>query len=258
MSPCRASQGKTPGTRSRVSLLPIPPFWVVNGDGIREYEDLSGHRRTLKKKLGQTPPRHAWVRTIHTGLALDTCPAFRYPTLPQPSSPFEFQGKAKIMPDGVFSAAALAISMVSLAMTIYLSRTQALVNARLANLTMRVGLVDKVCETPSVLRFHGISTSDLEAAAITPAEFSYLLGLYEAGSAYFEHYQRGEHTPFATGELRYKMCATADFRRAWPLIKKFVQATPFTDRIEATIRAIQAQQGSEVQPFEPTVTERAA
>jgi hypothetical protein len=52
------------------------------------------------------------------------------------------------MPDGIFSAAALVISMVSLAMTIYLSRVQALVNARLANLTMRVGLVDKVCETP--------------------------------------------------------------------------------------------------------------
>jgi hypothetical protein len=109
-----------------------------------------------------------------------------------------------------------------------------------------------------VLRFHGISLSDLEAAAVTPAEFSYLLGLYEAGSAYFEQYQRGERTPVATGELRYKMCGTSDFQRAWPLIKKFVQETPFTDRIEVTIRAIQAQLASKVQQFGPTAAERAA
>jgi hypothetical protein len=56
------------------------------------------------------------------------------------------------------------------------------------------------------------------------------------------------------GEKCYKMCATADFQRPWPLIKKFVQETPFADRIEVTIRAIQAQQGS--QRFAPP--ERAA
>jgi hypothetical protein len=64
------------------------------------------------------------------------------------------------------------------------------------------------------LRFHGVSTEELDAAGVTATEFAYLIASFEAASVYYRFHERSPK-PFKKSSLRYKLLATPATRKAW-------------------------------------------
>jgi MFS-type transporter involved in bile tolerance (Atg22 family) len=54
------------------------------------------------------------------------------------------------------------------------------------NVSLMVSLWNRIGETPSVLRFHSITESDLQAVGLTTEELAYLVSSFEAAAHYYE------------------------------------------------------------------------
>jgi hypothetical protein len=134
---------------------------------------------------------------------------------------------------------ALFVSAVTGIWTLRLNRDQ-LQSARLANVTNIVNIERSLSDVPSALRFHGISQQSLDEAGITANEFAYLLASCSATSLYHNFSREDPNQPFAVDSYRYRMCATADFRKAWPLLKRMMNTGTFVSRMDRTIALIQA------------------
>jgi hypothetical protein len=98
------------------------------------------------------------------------------------------------------------------------------------------GLYNRIDEIPSVLRFHGVSNEDLDAAGVTAKEFAYLVASFEAASVYYRFHEKSPK-PFKESSLRYKLLATPATRKAWPLLSRFFEAdTSYRRKIETTLQ----------------------
>ncbi|GAC1622331.1 MAG: hypothetical protein NVS9B10_06210 [Nevskia sp.] len=139
----------------------------------------------------------------------------------------------------VIALLALVVSAATGVWTIRNSREQ--VEAmRLANVANIVDVERMLASVPSALRFHGVTPADLEAAGVTAAELAYLLSSCSATSLYHNNSREDPQRPFAPGSYRHGMCATEDFRRAWPLLKRLMNPGVFVSRIEATLAMIES------------------
>ena len=138
---------------------------------------------------------------------------------------------------------AIAISIMALMVSI-LSAFAFWASARAAVLGHFFSLERSLSELPSALRFHGISERDLEEAGVTAPEFAYLLANSTVGNFYHRLHDPLAKGAFPAGHYRYVLCQTADFRRAWPLIRRMMTPSNFVRRIDATIRAIEASHAS--------------
>ena len=138
------------------------------------------------------------------------------------------------------AALALLISTLIGVWTLRHTREQARA-ARLANVTNIVSIERSLADVPTALRFHGISQHDLDQVGITAAEFAYLVASCSATSLFHNSSEEDPGKPFGPGNYRRRMCESADFQRAWPLLKRMMNAGTFVSRMDATIAAIQAQ-----------------
>jgi len=94
----------------------------------------------------------------------------------------------------------------------------------------------KLAEVPTALRFHGITESQIEATGLTVKEFIYLVGSFSAGQTFYEFEQLNPEVPFPQDNYRGVMCSHEDVARAWPLIRVFMDDTPFRKKLETSIR----------------------
>ena len=142
--------------------------------------------------------------------------------------------------EALLSITALLVSLVSFAWTIVAHRYMAEHGSVHANMSALVGLYNRIEATPSVLRFHGVSTEELDAAGVTATEFAYLIASFEAASVYYRFHEKSPK-PFQKSSLRYKLLATPATRKAWPLMSRFFEEdTAFQKKIETTLRLIDA------------------
>lgn len=140
----------------------------------------------------------------------------------------------------IIALLALFVSTITGVWTLRLNRDQ-LQSARLANVTNIVNIERSLSEVPSALRFHGISQQALDDAGITAQEFAYLLASCSATSVYHNFSGENPDQPFAPGSYRHAMCASPDFRKAWPLLKRMMNPGTFVARMDRTIAALAAE-----------------
>src|SRR5438046_6838568 len=124
------------------------------------------------------------------------------------------------------SLVALLVSACTGVWTLRHNRDQVHV-ARVANLVNIVEVERSLSEVPSALRFHGITEQALEEAGVTAAELAYLAASCSATGLYHNFSPEDPRQPFDSGSYRYRMCETADFRRAWPLLKRMMNRGTF-------------------------------
>jgi hypothetical protein len=94
---------------------------------------------------------------------------------------------------------------------------------------------EMIAEYPSVLKFHGISQAELDEARITPQEFAYLVSSFTLGGAWYQAYGSEENKPF--DGYRGRICTAEATQRAWPLLKRMMDDSPYRRKVESTIKA---------------------
>jgi hypothetical protein len=105
-----------------------------------------------------------------------------------------------------------------------------------SNVSLLVGIWNRLSAKPTLLRFHGVTDKELKAAGVEADELAYLIGSFEAAGYYYEYIDQGSG-PFPPESLRYRMCASEATQRAWPLLKSFFAGSPrYSSRIEETIK----------------------
>jgi hypothetical protein len=146
---------------------------------------------------------------------------------------------------GLLSVVALVVSLISVVWTILAHRHMVRHASVHANMAALVELYNRVESTPTVLRFHGVSQEDLDAAGLTATELAYLVASFEAASVYYRFHDSSPG-PFKQSSLRYRLLATPETRRAWPLLSRFFQSeTAYRRKIEATLRLFDSPVGIE-------------
>jgi hypothetical protein len=91
------------------------------------------------------------------------------------------------------------------------------------------------------LELHGVSVEDLEEAGITEKEFAYLLANFTAGGLYYRAASAGKE-PFQPDTYRYNLLKSSYTRKAWPFLRKFIQKSPYSEKIEKTIDLIESEE----------------
>lgn len=135
----------------------------------------------------------------------------------------------------VIPIVAIALSLLSFFGTFWFNRRLLGVSG-LSNLAHLISLERSIADIPSVFRFHGISDEEIKSAGVSPEELAYLVASVTAGGVYHRTIKPGSIEPFATGTYRHTMCCTEEFRRAWPLVKRMMNETDFTKRIDLSIK----------------------
>ena len=124
----------------------------------------------------------------------------------------------------------------SLAFTIWYNLRQAKVNAMNTYLAQLVSIESQIAKTPSVLRFHGLDARDLIDHDVSAEEFSYLVTTFTLGGVWYKAFESSEDIgPYKPGEYRYDICASPATQKAWPLLKRMMEDTPYRKKIDATI-----------------------
>lgn len=119
-------------------------------------------------------------------------------------------------------------------MSIFASSTQA-----------HAQLERSLADIPTAFRFHGITPEQLKEIGVTPEEFAYLVANFSAGHIF--HFGILNNTePFERDGYRYTMLKTQATRKAWPLIKRMIAPGKYGDKIEATIKAIEAEEAARI------------
>lgn len=136
--------------------------------------------------------------------------------------------------EAIVTIAAATISGLFVVWTVWFNLKQAQ-TLRLTNLAHLIGLERSIAEIPTVFRFHGISEAQIKEAGLTPQELAYLVASTTAGGVYHMTHARNVIEPFQEGSYRHAMCASLDFRRAWPLIKIMMNESGYIQRIDSTI-----------------------
>lgn len=137
----------------------------------------------------------------------------------------------------IFSGIALIISLVSIIGTLWFNRRLLGVSS-MSHLAHLIPLERSIAEVPTVFKFHGITDAEISNAGITPQELAYLVASTTAGGVYHRTHSPGLEQPFLEGSYRYTMCNTKEFRDAWPLVKRMMNESDFTKRIDSTIKVI--------------------
>ena len=110
-----------------------------------------------------------------------------------------------------------------------------------------VTLEQLLASVPSALKFHGIDPSELEKAGVTPQEFAYLMANFTAGGVNVRALNESDTSPFIEGDYYRVMLESSHTRSAWPLIQKLMTASPYKQRIQATINLIEERESAVTQ-----------
>ena len=135
----------------------------------------------------------------------------------------------------IFSITALALSIISIMISLYWSVKDRRDSSLLANHSNLIQIESLVGDFPSILRFHGIDEKELKKHGLTSEEFAYLLNNFTAGGTFHRMIGNRKST-FKKGTYRYNMCVAEPTRKAFPLIKQMLEPSRYRDKIENTIK----------------------
>ncbi|MEO0964312.1 MAG: hypothetical protein AAFY08_04260 [Planctomycetota bacterium] len=96
-------------------------------------------------------------------------------------------------------------------------------------------------EIPTALRFHNVTEDELQSFGLTHEEFAYLLMNFTAAGIYYRMHDPSDESPFPKDSYRYQMLASPSTRRAWPILKRFINTDigNYANKIEKTILIIE-------------------
>ncbi len=141
----------------------------------------------------------------------------------------------------IFSAFALFLSVTALVWTI-ISNLEKNKNFAIASCFSLMAQAESMLkDVPSALKFHTISTEDLESIGLSPQEFTYLLVNFTSAGVFYRINHPNDISPFPKGSYRHTMLEAPETRKAWPLLKKVInpEIGTYGKKIEATIKKIE-------------------
>ncbi|MBD3337338.1 MAG: hypothetical protein GF355_17635 [Candidatus Eisenbacteria bacterium] len=150
------------------------------------------------------------------------------------------------------SVVAIGVSVGSLMWNVLWSRDMRRRNTHYANATLLAEVELSLKDIPGALKFRGITERELAAAGVTVEELSYLTANILAGWLLYEAVESNCRKPFERGHYRYKLFQSEHTQKAWPLVKRILEHTPFMDRIDGTIEAIRRNQDTIVDGPRPS------
>lgn len=139
------------------------------------------------------------------------------------------------------SILAIVISVGTLCWTIWYNLRQRQASALTTSLSAFVDVESKLGDIPKALQFHGVDPHDLERLDISPEEFSYLLTNFTAGGIYYRISNAYPDVPYQKGTYRYNMLKASKTRKAWPILQKFIEPSPYRDKLEITLKTIEVE-----------------
>ena len=137
-------------------------------------------------------------------------------------------------PSILTSIAAIVISTIAIAWSILSWRKVEWRIRAHENLKLMMAVEAKLSDLPSALRFHGISESEILEAGITVPEFIYLVQNFSAGQAFYEFEADQVDKAFLGDDYRATICAQPEVQKSWRLIRPFMDATPYRQRLDRT------------------------
>ena len=130
---------------------------------------------------------------------------------------------------------ALVVSVGTLLWTIASFRERRRIDGLVSNLNAIFKLHEELGKDAQLLRFHHVTSKELEEAGITLAELGYLTRSFTAGGLYHKIVYPRDRSPFTSGSYRDWMCRSPNTRKAWPVLKRFTSDSAYRARIEATM-----------------------
>lgn len=135
------------------------------------------------------------------------------------------------------SLVALLVSLGTAWWTVVFNRGQ--MNSGVwTNLNPIVQVERSLGQVPSAFRFHGITETNLSEAGVTAEELAYLVASFTSGHIYHMTHNPDAVTPFPENSYRYQMLSAPATQQAWPLIKRMLSGTNYTQRLDATLASI--------------------
>lgn len=135
----------------------------------------------------------------------------------------------------IISVSSLTVAVVAVVYNNILAEKMVKQARIAANLSAVSEIKLKLIDIPSALKFHGITQKMLDSHEVTPQELAYLASNFIAGQIYFEMSSRNTLTPFEEGDYRENICKSEHTQKAWPLLEKLIDDTPYRDKIKLTI-----------------------
>lgn len=132
------------------------------------------------------------------------------------------------------SGVAVMVSITSLIWTAISARSQRQNTAVVTNHTNIIRVEAQIAKVPSLLRFHGIMDPEMELKqhGISAEEFVYLLNSFTVAGTFYRTAPRAKTKLLAKGSYRYNMCRSPATRRAWPLLRSFINKGPYRDHLD--------------------------
>lgn len=142
----------------------------------------------------------------------------------------------------VLAVLTLSLSAISFVFSILSWRRGKNVSIYATSTQTLAQLERSLAEVPTALRFHGITLEQLEEVGITPEEFAYLAANFSAGHIFHTGVDPNDKGFLVRDGYRYTMLKSPATRKAWPVLKRMIAPGKYRDKIEATIKAIEAEE----------------
>ena len=125
---------------------------------------------------------------------------------------------------------ALVISAASLGVTAWIAFVQRRSGGLMQNLSSLAGLDLRLGTDPNLMRFHGITEPPadiLQEHGVTPEELGYLVSNFRIGAVYYRSMRDWQLSTY-----RVDMCLAPATRRAWPLVRRFLDDEPYRQTLD--------------------------
>lgn len=102
-----------------------------------------------------------------------------------------------------------------------------------------------IASNPNILRFHGITYSDLERCQLNFQEFAYLIASFTLAFSDYV-YLTDKDEMFCEGSYRYNMFKTKEMRSTWPVVRKMFSDngnSDFLNKIDRLCEELNTKEG---------------
>lgn len=130
---------------------------------------------------------------------------------------------------------AILLSFASFGWAIYFGRVNLYQTKLNRNLSLMSDLKMKLGDMPEAFRFYGISEEDIKKHGLTPLELAYLTSNFLAGQVFWETEITRNKKYFSDNDYRARLCQSDEIQKAWPLISKMMDDTPYKDHLDNLI-----------------------
>ena len=139
----------------------------------------------------------------------------------------------------IIAVLALMVSLAALAVQLVSHWRQHRQAALATNLASLAEVQLQIVSNPHLLRFHSVTDQDLSEHGVSAAELAYLVANFHTGSIYYSTVDVIPNESIFTEDdpYRYYMMKSPDTRKAWPLIKRFMNNSTYKTRLQVTAAA---------------------